>query len=186
MIEISGSTQFSFVFPADRQTAYEFYSDVNRIISFLPLIQLVSASDHNQYRILFSSVELGAYSIHIFCDVRMELVPGQHLWRLLAADQLPPITSKASLNSTTARGQYRSVCQFKDMGANETEIDYQLELYAKLLRPKGLRFMPKGVVNKIANNIALKRTQEIAEGFVVNSVRQFTQDDSFDYQLKMI
>lgn len=173
MLKVAGSASLSFVFPAKRSIAYAFYSNMVRLVSYLPHIDMVHKEGEYEYRMCYQSTELGTYHLSIFCDVRMELPPGNRVIRLVAVENLPPIETKLTVSSTTGRGFFSSEAQFHDEGNDQTRIDYKLHLGANLPRPLGMRFMPGRVVDNIANGITNRRLREIMEGFLEASLADF-------------
>ncbi len=180
MLTIAGSASLSFLFPADRVTAYDYYRDMNRLVSHLKHIELVDSLPGYQYRLHFHSIELATNHFHVYCDVRLDCPPGHHVIRIVSFENLPPIESHATLNSTTARGFYSSEAYFHDLG-NQTRIEYKLRLQAVLPRPLGMRLMPRRAVNNIAKSITNRRIQEIAEHFISSSIAGFS-----DYRVSAV
>lgn len=174
MIEVVGTTQLSFMFPADRITAYAYYLDMGRVVRSLPHIQFISAGLENSYRLAYDTIELGAYHIRIICDVQAETDDTAQVLRFLPVEHDPQITDKASFNSATARGYYYSASHFFDEG-EQTRIEYQLDLKAALPTPLALRVVPGKVLNKISYNITNWRIKEIAGGFIEDSITRFPQ-----------
>ncbi len=172
MIKIAASARFSFLFPADRVTTYEFYSDIHRLVSYLQHIELENASPDHNYRLYYNTVELGTYHIHVYADVRLDIVPGYHTMRMVSVENLPPIETEVTINSTQTRGYYSSEAFFQDEG-DQTRVEYTLKMLATPPRPKGMRFMPSKMVDKIANNITNNRMREIAEYFIESSIADF-------------
>jgi hypothetical protein len=115
---------------------------------------------------------LGTYHIHVYCDVRLDGIPGDHTIRIVPVENLPPIETEVTINATTTRGFYNSEAFFIEEG-DETRVEYTLSLQAKPPRPKGMRFMPGKMVNTIANNITNHRMREIAENFIESSIADF-------------
>ena len=169
MITLNGTIQRKFYFPADPLTTLIYFSDLSRVTYLLPHIAVVEAYSSDKVRIRYQTVELGAYTINIFCDLdsivdldNMEIVIGP-----LADCQ--QVTQEATLNATTGHGYYASTAKLspEDDG---TAIDYYFQFKSELLRPRGLRMMPKRVVDRIAHSISLGRVAEIAEGFMENAL----------------
>jgi hypothetical protein len=180
MIKIVGSARRTFIFPADLPTAYAYYSDVSRVLTYLPYISLVRAYAYDRFRMLYSTTELGIYHVRIFCDLRTTLNGGGgHVIRISPLNGVAPVKSEAGINSITAPGYYSSVSVFHDAG-DKTRIDYSITLQAKLPTPLGLRFMPGTVVDGIATSITESRIHEIASGFIERSI------DAFPYWLEEI
>ncbi len=161
------------MFPADIATTFAYYSDMQRLAQHLKYIELVDSEPEaeNEYRIYYNTVELGSYHIHVYCDIRMELY-GEEMIRLVPVENFPPIETKVSLNSTTARGYYASEARFFPAD-DHTRVEYSLSMHASPPRPKGMRFMPSKMVDKIAQNITNHRVKEIADSFIDSSIDQF-------------
>lgn len=173
MIKIDSTVQFSFMFPADIATTFAYYSDMQRLVQHLKYIELVDSEPEaeNEFRIYYNTVELGSYHIHVYCDVRMEL-DGKEAIRLVPVENLPPIKTRVTLNSTTSRGYYASEAHFFSVG-DHTRVEYSLSMNAQPPRPKGMRFMPGKMVDVIAQNITTHRIKEIADAFIDSSIDQF-------------
>jgi hypothetical protein len=176
MIKITGSASRAFTFPAELPLAYAFYGDVSRLLNYLPHICLVRAYGPDQFRLLYSTTELGTYHVRIFADVQTTLEEGWVL-RVHPLEGLRPVATQASVSSTTAQGYFTSCSTFHDEGPR-TRIEYDLELKAVLPVPKGLRLMPGMMVNRIAGSITKTRIREIVEGFIKRSV------DAYPYWLQ--
>ena len=177
MIKIDSAVRFSFMFPADRATTFSYYSNMHRLVQHLKYIQLVDSEPDNPeaaYRLYYSTVELGTYHIHVYCDVGMEVSVPQYSIHLTPVEGLPPIESKVTLNATISRGYYSSAAFFIDAG-EQTRVEYALSMKARPPRPKGMRFMPARMVDKIAQNITNHRVKEIAEEFITSSIDAFPQ-----------
>jgi hypothetical protein len=172
MIRVAGSTRRSFAFPAELPIAFAFYSDLSRVLNYLPHIFLVQAYDYDQFRMLYSTTELGMYHIRIFCDLQAQLDEEERVLLIKPLDASPPVRAKAGFKSATAQGYYYSESVFHATG-DETVIDYRLQLRAALPTPLGLRFMPGAVINRIAHNITRWRIREIVDGFIERSIDAF-------------
>ncbi|MFO7537391.1 MAG: hypothetical protein R6X32_04940 [Chloroflexota bacterium] len=184
MLKVAGSASLSFVFPARRAIAYLFYNNMERLVSYLPHIEMLYEENEFEYRMLYQSTELGTYHLSIFCDVRMELPPGNRVIRLVSIENLPPVETKLTVNSTTGRGFFSSEAHFHDEGPDQTRIDFKMRLGANMPRPLGMRFMPGRVVDNIANGITNRRLREITEGFLELSLADFpTWQERLEVQL---
>ncbi len=172
MIEISGSVRKSFIFPAELPLTFAYYSDLGRVLTYLPHISLVRAYSYNRFRVLYATTELSTYRIRIFCDLQADVDTRERALLIRPFDIVPPVKAQAGLRSATAQGYYTSRSVFSPYG-DQTRIEYDLQLYAHLPTPLGLRFMPTGVVNRLAQNITRWRIREIAEGFIERSIDAF-------------
>ena len=165
------------MFPADRATTFAYYSDMHRLVKHLKYIELVDPEERNsdhEFRLYYSTVELGSYHIHVYSDVRLDVNGSQHIIRLVPIKNLPPIKTKVTISSTTSRGYYSSEARFIEAG-EQTRVEYTLSMKAKPPRPKGMRFMPGRMVDKIAQNITNHRIKEIAEEFIASSIDAFPE-----------
>lgn len=174
MINLTGSINRAFVFPAVPETALTYYSDIRRVAEFLPHINLVYTYAHNQIRMLYETVELGTYTIQIFSDLEISVD-----WNNMRLQVYPvkietaaPIEAETSMRHSTGSGLFAIDTQFFDLG-NQTRLEYTIRIKSELERPLGMRLMPKRVVNRIAQGITDGRIKEIADGFIKASVDAF-------------
>ncbi|MCP4427887.1 MAG: hypothetical protein GY803_25670 [Chloroflexi bacterium] len=177
MIKIDSAVRFSFMFPADRAAAFAYYSDMRRLTQHLKYIDLVDSEpddEENEFRLYYNTTELGSYHIHVYCDVRMDTNCDQHAICLEPIESLPAVKTKVTISSTTARGFYSSEAKFFTAG-EQTRVEYMLSMKARPPRPKGMRFMPGRMVDRIAQNITNHRVKEIAEAFIASSIDAFPE-----------
>lgn len=173
MINISGSTHRSFIFPADLEATIDFFSDVDRALHYLPHISIVNKYGDRQYRILFNTTELGIYRINIYCDLTADLLPHQRTLHIRPLnDGVVPVEAKTGIYSITSQGYYLSTSIFHPADEG-TRIDYKLDLKSELPVPLGARLMPIGIIENLANSITRSRMQEIIEGFISRSLRAY-------------
>ncbi len=175
MIKIASSVKIAFMFPADRNTAFTYYSNIPRLVQHLKHIDLVPTESlvENEYRLWYHTVELGRYHIHVYCDVRVEYDYASHRIVLHPIQSFPPVPTKVAVNSTSTRGYYSSEGHFMDAGKDCTRIEYTLKMDASPPKPKGMRFVPGKIVDSVAQNITSNRMKEIADGFIESSVQGF-------------
>jgi hypothetical protein len=169
MIHISGSVCRSFAFPAPLPLAFAYFSDLGRILTYLPHIFVVRAYRYDQFRMLYSTTELGVYHIRIFCDLQARLEKAERTLTIRPMEGCTPAKPAAGVKSATASGLFSSQSAFRPDG-DGTAVTYSLRLEAKLPKPTGLRLMPDSVVNRIAQNITRWRIREVAEGFIGRSI----------------
>jgi hypothetical protein len=172
MITVAGSIHRSFTFPAELPIAYCYFSDLGRVLSYLPHILLVREYGYDQFRMLYSTTELGVYHIRIFCDLTARLDEKERALYVDPMNSARPVKARAGVKSATAQGYYSSTSLFREAGA-ETLIEYDLQLWSELPTPMGLRLMPATVVNRVAQSITKWRIREIAEGFIERSIDAF-------------
>jgi hypothetical protein len=174
MITLDGSIRRTFQFPADPDTTLRFFGDLSRIVRFLPHIQVVEVYSGDELRVLYQTVELGAYTINIFCDIgcQSDLEGSKLLIQPLPS--AVSVSSASTLNTTTGYGFYSSESLFRAVDGI-TEIDYSLNFRARFPRPHGLRMMPGRIVHRIARSISDGRVEEMASGFMRNATAAFPE-----------
>lgn len=172
MITLNGTVHRKFYFPADPLTTLVYFSRLSRVAYLLPHINVVDIHDDDKVRIRYQTVELGAYTINIFCDLQSTTDIRKQEILIAPLDGYQAVNSSATLNSTTSYGYYSSSAQIYAEG-DGTGIDYRFQFRSDLPRPRGLRMMPKRVVDRIAQSISLGRVEEIAEGFMQNALDAF-------------
>lgn len=181
MINLNGTVKRKFFFPADPPTTLAYFADLSRIVYLLPHINVVEPYSGNQVRIRYQTVELGAYTINIFCDLHSRVDPQSMTITVAPMSDVEEVASEATLNSTTGYGYYRSSARLYPEG-DGTGIDYYFQFESRLQRPRGLRMMPKRVVDRIAQSISMGRVEEIVDGFMQEALELFpnwlSQQDS--------
>ena len=180
MIHLAGTTQLSFLFPAPVPEALAFYGALlGRLTDFLPHISLVQRAGPDAFRMSYRACELGAYSVHISCDVAIERDLQARQIRVVARPLPHPVAAQAGLNATTATGTYRSTSTFF---AHEhgCRVEFDLALSGDLPTPYSLRIVPGSVRDALAQTIARRRIHEIAGGFISATRAHFlSQQPSF-------
>lgn len=176
MINIAGSVHRAFQFPASPSLAYAYYRDLSYVFGFLPLISVAEVFGDERYRMLFTSTELGAYTIRIFCDIEARNDDVGRILRIGPAKGLgvAEVEPRTGFYSTMGMGRFASESVFFDEGA-ETRIEYRLAMKAQLATPRGMRLMPGRVVNQVVKRITQNRMNELAEGFIEQSVAGFAE-----------
>lgn len=173
MINVTGSIKRAFNFPSDSLTAIAYFGELSRILQYMPHISIVELYTPNQVRVLYKTLELGSYTIQIFCDLQSLVEPDERMVTLLPLNTYSPVEAEATLNSTTAQGQFALQAHFLDDGPQSTRVEYEIQLKATPPRPLGMRLMPRRVVNRIAQNITDSRIREIADGFIESTLQAF-------------
>jgi hypothetical protein len=146
------------------------------VAEFLPHISLIHIYTPSQIRILYETVELGAYTIQIYSDLESTVNWEKMLLRVypVKIETAAPIQPETSIRHSTGSGLFAIDTQFFDLG-HQTRIEYIIRLKAELQRPLGMRLMPKRVVKRIAQSITDERVREIADGFIKQSVAAFPE-----------
>jgi len=184
MINITGSIKRAFVFPAIPKVALIYYSDISRVAEFLPHITLIHTYAENQIRMLYETVELGAYTIQIYSDLESRVDWDKMALQVypVKIETAPPIEPETSVRHTKGSGLFAIDTQFFDM-KDQTRVEYTIRLQAEMERPLGMRLMPKRVVKRIAQSITDERVKEIADGFIKSSIEGFPEWESQNQQV---
>ena len=177
MISVFGSTRRSFVFPSNLPTAYAYYGDLDRILSYLPHIFVLKGYSPNRFRMLYSTTELATYRIRVYADVQATPDKDARVLRVSPLTGLPPVRATAGIRSSTAQGYFSSESIFYDEG-DETRIEYSLRLECRLPTPLAMRFIPSKIVDRIAESVTEWRIGEIVDGFVEQSIHEFVRQRS--------
>ena len=172
MIEISGTIQRAFLFPAAADMALAYYGNMARILPLLPHISVVQEYSSTQFRTHYQTVELGAYTVNVFCDLESEVDHAEMVIHVRPGQFAEPTAASTTLTSSTAYGLFSMLARFFPL-EGQTRIEYRLGLQARLPRPAGLRLMPKRVLNGVGQGITNGRLREIADGFITRSLEDF-------------
>lgn len=174
MINIDGSVKLSFLFPADRETTFAYFSELRRVAAYMPHIEVVDSNGQGRHRMLFDTTEMGTYNIRIFYDVVLETDPAAYTLSVTPAPFDPPVVRSASFNVTSAPGSFYTDASFCAEGA-QTRVQFVMRLESEVLPPTSMRFVSGRMANKVARGITEKRLKEIAVGFVQNSLHFFPE-----------
>ena len=174
MIQISGSITRTFILSSPPEPALLFFDDIIRVIDFIPHITLIHCYSNDQIRTMYESEELGSYTIRIYSDLAIDRRWDEGILEVYSAQiaTAVPIEPTATMRDTTGSGLFAIQVQLFDLG-EQTRIEFTTKLQANLIRPKGMRVMPKRVVNRIAQSITETRTREIADGFIKNAIENY-------------
>ena len=173
MITLNGTVHRQFYFPADPLTTMVYFSDLDRATFHLPHITRVETYTDNRVRIRYQTVEIGAYTINIYCDLELTVDVTNKVIRVDPLAGCMPVEGDATLNATTGYGFYTSTARLTPAEDDGTNIDYRFQFQSKLERPRGLRMMPRRIVDRIAQSISLGRVSEIADGFMESATEAF-------------
>jgi hypothetical protein len=177
MIAIAGYVHRSFHFPAHLEAAFDYYADIRRTLIMLPHISIVQQYSADQYRMMYSTSELGIYRVRLLCDIQTKLDRNANILRIQPMPAPRPVVTEAGVYSLTGQGFFTSQSIFRSNGG-ATEIEYQFRLSADLPVPFGIRFMPESVLNGITSSITQWRIDEIVDGFIQRSVDTYRLSQS--------
>lgn len=171
-IRIDGSVQRSFLFPAELETAINFYQNYPKIFRYLTHIHIDKIFSESQFRLKYETVELGLYRVKIFCQIQAEVIPDENRLEIQTinfAEKTPPANG---IYSATSGGEFSSISQFERY-RHQTIVHYQISLRADLPTPYGLKLIPEATRNRLSAGITRYRMQEIAGTFIKQSIEGF-------------
>ena len=175
MIQLTGSAQRSYLFPADLPAAFAYHCDLARSMRFLPHISIVERYAPNQLRLLYSATESGLYRVRIYCDVLITVDQPNYCLRIGPLTGHAPVKNEVGLNAMTCQGHYDSESAFSAAG-QQTTIDYRLNLRADVPLPITLRLIPTPLISGAAHNILRMRTAEIMSSFIDQSRQAYARE----------
>ena len=176
MLNLTGAITRSFIFPAPINLTICYYSDLIKMIHLMPHITLIHTYAPNQVRVLYETVELGSYTIRVYTDLESQVLPdeqGIEIYPVELATAVP-VETKSTMRESVGQGLFSLSAQFFDLG-HQTRVEYTVKMQSELKRPRGMRLMPKRVVNRIAQGITENRTREIIDGFIKETLDDFPQ-----------
>jgi len=172
MIRLTGTVKRSFLFPSDLITALNFYADMGQLFKYLPHITLIKTYSKTQFRVLYSSIELGIYQIQLYCDLNVTKDEENNSINVEMLHGKKPIKPKAGMHSIRGMAIYNSISSFKPEGES-TRVYYHLNLEGELPKPLAFSLVPDSITDHIAESIAKRRIFEIADGFITGSLKDF-------------
>ncbi len=174
MLNLEGTITRSFLFPAQIDLTICYYSDLFRMIHLMPYITRIHTYAPNQVRVLYETVELGSYTIRIYTDLESKVLRDDKVIEIYPVELAAavPVEAKATMRESIGQGLFSLNSCFFDLG-HQTRVEYTIKMQSELKRPRGMRLMPKRVVNRIAQGITENRTREIIDGFIKESLDDF-------------
>ncbi|UCE30564.1 MAG: hypothetical protein JSW68_10930 [Burkholderiales bacterium] len=174
MIQIRGSAQRSFRFPASARQALDFYRDAERAVGFLNHVTIDARLGADRYRLAYEATEAALYRVRILCQVRAVTDDAKRSIVIEPVEAAPAAAYARGLNSMTGYGRYASRMRFRAEG-ERTRVEYALSLEASLPIALSLRFVPRARLAAAADRIMRRRIEEIVQGFVEASVGAFLE-----------
>lgn len=173
MLTITGTVERTFEFPGHPDVALLYYNNLERLAACLPHITLLHAYHQNHVSLKYQAEELQAYTITIFCDLHSRIDPDTNHLLVKPVQPEKPVPAEATLSATQGQGLFAMESSFTLLDNGRTRINYTLQLQARLPRPRGMRLMPRRIVNRITEQITNGRILEIADGFIEKSIAAF-------------
>jgi hypothetical protein len=172
MIQLAGSANRSYLFPADLPAAFAYHCDLARSMRFLPHISIEERYAPDQLRLLYSAID-GLYRVKIFCDVLITVDQPNCRLRIGPLAGHAPVKNEVGLNVMTCQGHYDSESTFT-AADHQTQIESHLNLRANVPTPVTLRLIPTALISGAAHNILHLRTAEIMNSFIDQSLRAYS------------
>lgn len=169
MIQLAGSAQRSYLFPADLPAVFAYHCDLARSMRFLPHISIAERYAPDQLRLLYRAID-GLVHVKIFCDVLITADRPNYRLRIGPLAGHAPVKPEVGLNTITCQGCYDSESTFSAAG-QQTRIEAQLNLRADVPLPITLRLIPTTLISGAAHNILHLRTAEIMSHFIDQSLQ---------------
>ena len=168
MINITVSTRRTFTFPAELSTATAYFRDFENVLRYLPHLRLVKTYASNQYRILYSTAEAGVYHVAFYCDIGVQFDEAAQILRVTPLTGIAPVLPKATFNSLTGQGYYRSQSIFLPAGAH-TSVTYEVEIKASVPKRLEWKLIPDAVMKRVIEDVVHRRLQESTNAFITRS-----------------
>ena len=170
MINIAVSAQRVFTVPADLARTTAHFRDFGHTLDCLvPYLRLAATYARDQYRMLYSVTEAGVYRVAFYCDIQVAFDESSQILRVTPLEGIPPVTARATLNSLTGQGIYRSRSAFQAAGPH-TRITYDVEIKAAV--PKRLEWkpIPDAAITRLVEDVVQHRLNEITDTFIARSI----------------
>jgi hypothetical protein len=172
MITLEGRARRTFNFPAPLNETVAFYTDFERQLWLLPHIRPVRRYRPDSYRVLYHTLEVGAYDVRLYCDVQARYDARRRCLTVSPLAGWQPVAAQVTLRSLVAHGQYASWSEFTTAGP-ETRVAFEMTLEARLPTPLGLSLVPRALLERLAWEIAQRRIEAIASGYVERSAAAY-------------
>jgi hypothetical protein len=170
MIDIAVSAQRVFTVPADLVRTTSHLRDFGHTLDYLaPHLRLAATYARDQYRMLYSVTEAGVYRVAFYCDIEVQFDESSQILHVIPLEGEPPVAPKATLNSLTGQGTYRSRSAFQAAGPH-TRITYDVEIQAAVPKRLEWKLIPDAVITRVVEDVVQRRLNEITDTFIARSI----------------
>ena len=170
MIHIAVSAQRVFIVPAGLARTTSHFRDFGHTLDYLaPHLRLFATYAGNQYRMLYSVTEAGVYRVAFYCDIQVQFDESSQILSVTPLEGVPPVAPKATLNSLTGQGTYRSRSAFQPAGPH-TRITYDVEIEAEVPKRLEWKLIPDAVITRVVEDVVQRRLNEITDTFIARSI----------------
>lgn len=109
----------------------------------------------------------------IFCDVLDTVDKEMYRIRISPYVGNAPLKREAGLYSMTCQGYYKSGTFFSKFG-DQTRVKYSIKRNATLPVAFTLRYIPRALINSIAQNKLHQHIEEITDSFIKQSILTYS------------
>jgi hypothetical protein len=170
MINIAVSAQRVFTVPAGLARTTAHFRDFGHTLDYLaPHLRLAATHARDQYRMLYCVTEAGVYRVAFYCDIQVRYDESSQTLYVMPLEGIPPVTSRATLNSLTGQGYYRSHSVFQLAGPH-TSITYDVEIQAAVPKRLEWKLIPDAVITRVVEDVVQRRLNEITDTFIARSI----------------
>jgi hypothetical protein len=170
MIHIAVSDQRVFTVPAGLARTTAHFRDFGHTLDNLaPHLRRVATYARDQYRMLYSVTEAGVYRVAFYCDIQVRYDESSQILHVMPLEGVPPVAPKATLNSLTGQGTYRSRSGFQSTGPH-TRITYNVEIRAAVPKRLEWKLIPDSVITRLVEDVVQRRLNEITDTFIARSI----------------
>jgi hypothetical protein len=170
MISIAVSAQRVFTVPAGLARTTAHFRDFGHTLDYLaPHLRLAATYARDQYRMLYSVTEAGVYRVAFYCDIEVQFDESSQILHVTPLESVPPVAPKATLNSLTGQGRYRSRSAFQSAGPH-TRITYDVEIQAAVPKRLEWKLIPDAAVTRVVGDVVQRRLNEITDTFIARSI----------------
>jgi hypothetical protein len=170
MIYITVSAQRAFTVPAGLGRTTAHFRDFGHTLDNLaPHLRLAATYARDQYRMLYSVTEAGVYHVAFYCDIQVRYDESSQTLHVTPLEGVPPVAPKATLNSLTGQGYYRSCSAFQPAGPH-TRITYDVEIQAEVPKRLEWKLIPDAVITRLVEDVVQHRLNAITDTFIDRAI----------------
>jgi hypothetical protein len=159
VIDLGGQAGHVFQFDAPLKLVYDYFSDIQPILQFIPDVSEVSSYAKNHYRMIIGATDILGFAMAGVFDFRVEFEKDQCI-RGYPATNGPAIR----LKGFSFPGDLWIETLFSTEG-NVTCVEYTIELAMTIPLPGPLRKMPRPLVREIGERALEFKISNIITGF---------------------
>lgn len=166
LLSVQGNFQRHIRLQTPLEVAYTYFTDFNYVLPRLPEIERVLRYRDGRYRMIFAADDGRGHEMGIVFDIRHELLENRHIKMVSVPVSQHELSGGDSLSRSTGPlfpGMFSGEVVFNENNIG-VEVVYRVNLLVEIEVPRFLNFMPRPVLQKLADSLMQLKLHTVGDG----------------------